>query len=102
ALPTDFGNYTQLKKLALAGKNLKQLPAILASCTNFELVRLSANNLKKLDNWLLELPKLACLAFAGNPFNNGQCLTNTRLQKNPLENYEIKKLIVQGSSGLLH
>ncbi|MCP4061632.1 MAG: leucine-rich repeat domain-containing protein, partial [Pseudoalteromonas sp.] len=77
ALPSDFGNYTQLKKLALAGNNLKQLPASMASCTNLELVRLSANNLTKLDNWLLELPKLAWLAFAGNAFNKAQCLTNS-------------------------
>ena len=102
ALPSDFGNYTQLKKLALAGNNLKQLPASMASCTNLELVRLSANNLTKLDNLLLELPKLAWLAFAGNAFNKAQCLTNSRLQNNPLENFELKKVIGQGASGVIH
>lgn len=102
ALPSDFGNYTQLKKLALAGNNLKQLPASMASCTNLELVRLSANNLTKLDNWLLELPKLAWLAFAGNAFNKAQCLTNSRLQNTPLENFQLKKVIGQGASGVIH
>lgn len=102
ALPEDFGNYTKLKKLALAGNSLKQLPESMANCTNLELVRLSANNLTKLDGWLLELPKLAWLAFAGNTFNKVQCLTNSRLQNTPLENFKLKKVIGQGASGVIH
>lgn len=101
-LPTDFGNYTQLKKLALAGNELTHLPTSMANCTNLELVRLSANNLTKLDNWLLALPKLAWLAFAGNEFNKAQCLTKSSLQNTPLENFQLKKVIGTGASGVIH
>ena len=101
-LPEDFGNYTQLKKLALAGNNLKKLPISMANCTSLELVRLSANNLTKLDDWLLELPKLAWLAFAGNDFNKAQCLTKSTLKNTPLENFQLKKVIGQGASGVIH
>ncbi|ASM49776.1 hypothetical protein PESP_a1697 [Pseudoalteromonas espejiana DSM 9414] len=101
-LPEDFGNYTQLKKLALAGNNLKHLPTSMANCTNLELVRLSANNLIKLDDWLLELPKLAWLAFAGNEFNKAQCLTKSTLKNTPLKNFQLKKVIGQGASGVIH
>jgi hypothetical protein len=101
-LPEDFGNYTQLKKLALAGNKLKHLPTSMANCTNLELVRLSANNLTKLDDWLIELPKLAWLAFAGNDFNKAQCLTKSTLKNTPLENFQLKKVIGQGASGVIH
>jgi len=65
-------------------------------------VRLSANNLTKLDDWLLELPKLAWLAFAGNEFNKAQCLTKSTLKNTPLENFQLKKVIGQGASGVIH
>lgn len=102
ALPGDFGNYTQLKKLALAGNELTHLPTSMAKCTNLELVRLSANNLAKIYNWLLELPKLAWLAFAGNEFNKAQCLTKSTLKNTPLESFQLKKVIGQGASGVIH
>lgn len=102
ALPGDFGNYTQLKKLALAGNELTHLPTSMANCTNLELVRLSANNLAKIDNWLLELPKLAWIAFAGNEFNKAQCLTKSTLKNTPLESFQLKKVIGQGASGVIH
>jgi len=74
----------------------------MANCTSLELVRLSANNLTKLDDWLLELPKLAWLAFAGNDFNKAQCLTKSTLKNTPLENFQLKKVIGQGASGVIH
>ncbi|WMS92218.1 leucine-rich repeat-containing protein kinase family protein [Pseudoalteromonas sp. HL-AS1] len=101
-LPEDFGNYTQLKKLALAGNQLKQLPSSMTQCKNLELVRLSANNLTHVDDWLFELPKLAWLAFAGNEFNKAQCLTKSTLKNTPLENFQLKKVIGQGASGVIH
>jgi len=36
--------------------------------TNLELVRISANQLTECPDQLLALPKLAWLAFSGNPF----------------------------------
>ncbi|WP_373462525.1 leucine-rich repeat-containing protein kinase family protein [Pseudoalteromonas sp. 20-92] len=101
-LPEDFGNYTQLKKLALAGNQLKQLPSSMAQCKNLELVRLSANNLTHVDDWLFELPKLAWLAFAGNDFNKAQCLTKSCLENKPLNDYTLSHVIGQGASGVIH
>ena len=101
-LPEDFGNYTQLKKLALAGNQLKQLPSSMARCRNLELVRLSANNLTHVDDWLFELPKLAWLAFAGNDFNKAQCLTKSCLENKPLNDYTLSHVIGQGASGVIH
>ena len=101
-LPEDFGNYTQLRKLALAGNQLKQLPSSMAQCKNLELVRLSANNLTHVDDWLFELPKLAWLAFAGNDFNKAQCLTKSCLENKPLNDYTLSDVIGQGASGVIH
>jgi len=101
-LPQSFGQFTQLKKLALAGNQLKQLPSSMAQCKNLELVRLSANNLTHVDDWLFELPKLAWLAFAGNDFNKAQCLTKCSLENKPLNDYTLSHVIGQGASGVIH
>ena len=68
ALPAEIGNCTQLQKLMLAGNRLTELPATLANCTSLELLRVAANELTELPAWLLALPRLAWLAYAGNPF----------------------------------
>ena len=39
-LPATFGQYTALKKLALAGNQLSELPISMANCHNLELIRL--------------------------------------------------------------
>ena len=69
ALPPEIGSCQQLQKLMLAGNRLTALPATLAQCTNLELLRLAANQLTELPQWLLVLPRLAWLAYAGNPFS---------------------------------
>nr|WP_301542007.1 leucine-rich repeat-containing protein kinase family protein [Shewanella sp. KJ2020] len=69
-LPEAMGNLPRLQKLALAGNRLTALPESMANCRNLELVRLSANQLQALPAWLLGLPKLTWLAFAGNPFSH--------------------------------
>ncbi|ABI40479.1 serine/threonine protein kinase [Shewanella sp. MR-4] len=70
ALPERMGQLHRLQKLALAGNRLTALPESMAQCRNLELVRLSANALAALPSWLLKLPKLTWLAFAGNPFSH--------------------------------
>jgi serine/threonine protein kinase len=40
----------------------------LVSCINLELLRIAANQLTALPDWLLTMPRLAWLAYAGNPF----------------------------------
>ncbi|MGQ7789012.1 hypothetical protein, partial [Nesterenkonia sp. K-15-9-6] len=42
-------------------------PEALADCDRLELLRIAANRLPALPDWLLELPNLAWLAFGGNP-----------------------------------
>ena len=72
ALPAEIGQCAQLQKLLLAGNRLSALPAALARCTNLELLRIAANRLTELPAWLLGLPRLAWLAYAGNPFSAPQ------------------------------
>lgn len=67
ALPPEIGRCGPLQKLMLAGNRLRHLPAELADCRNLELLRLAANELTELPAWLLALPRLAWLAYAGNP-----------------------------------
>jgi hypothetical protein len=69
ALPPAIGLCTRLQKLMLAGNRLQALPAELAACRALELLRISANRLEALPDWLPALPRLAWLAFAGNPFD---------------------------------
>ncbi|WP_348945624.1 leucine-rich repeat-containing protein kinase family protein [Chitinibacter sp. FCG-7] len=66
-LPDEIGRCTRLQKLMLAGNHLHTLPATLALCHNLELVRIAANQFDELPECLFKLPKLAWLAFAGNP-----------------------------------
>ncbi|WP_460583808.1 protein kinase [Hymenobacter arcticus] len=68
SLPPEIGQCRQLQKLMLAGNQLRELPAELAQCTNLELLRVAANQLTELPGWLLAMPRLAWLAYAGNPF----------------------------------
>jgi hypothetical protein len=68
SLPSEIGQCSRMQKLMLAGNQLTALPATLANCTQLELLRISANQLSLLPDWLLTMPKLAWLAYAGNPF----------------------------------
>ncbi len=70
-LPRSIGNHLQLQKLMLAGNCLTSLPDEMARCVNIELLRISANQLETLPAWLVNLPKLSWLAFAGNPCSQG-------------------------------
>ncbi|PAW70304.1 MAG: protein kinase [Opitutia bacterium Tous-C5TDCM] len=67
SLPASIGKCTPLQKLMLSGNRLDSLPEEMAACVNLELVRLAANRFESLPDWLLVLPRLAWLAFAGNP-----------------------------------
>ncbi len=71
-LPDAIGRCMRLQKLMLAGNRLRALPPSLAQCTKLELLRLAANAFEAeeaaLPPWLLALPRLSWLAYAGNPF----------------------------------
>ncbi|WP_199524842.1 leucine-rich repeat-containing protein kinase family protein [Pseudoalteromonas sp. bablab_jr011] len=102
ALPESFGEYSKLKKLALAGNQLTALPESMSACHELELVRLSANRLSHIDNWLLELPKLAWLAFSGNDFNRSDSLESEQFSEIGLDELDVKQQIGQGASGFIH
>ena len=66
-LPDTLGSCSRLQKLMLSGNQLTRLPDSLVACSALELVRVAANRLQTLPSWLPQLPRLAWLAFAGNP-----------------------------------
>jgi hypothetical protein len=66
-LPDSIGSLPRLQKLMLAGNQLTTLPESIANCHNLELIRIAANRLETLPLWLMKLPRLAWLAYSGNP-----------------------------------
>jgi len=100
ALPENIGELTQLQKLMLAGNHLHQLPASFSQCQALQLLRLSANRFEQFPEILLNLPKLAWLAFAGNPF----CSPDSTADHVPLVNRQqllLTEQLGQGASGVI-
>lgn len=71
-LPDALGRRPALQKLMLSGNRLSALPEGLAEAAMLELVRLSANRFETLPEWLTTLPRLAWVAWAGNPVDHEQ------------------------------
>lgn len=101
-LPNSMGRLTRLRKLALAGNQLTELPDSMADCRDLELVRLSANNLNKMPDWLFELPKLAWLAFSGNPCMKIEQSQESSLPEVMLDSIQLAEQIGVGASGVIH
>lgn len=99
SLPENIGQYAQLQKLMLAGNQLTSLPESLSKCHNLELIRLSANQLSQLPSWLFELPKLAWLACAGNPFFGPNDVAHQALDEYAWEDLELDEMLGEGASG---
>lgn len=111
-LPNSIGGCLSLQKLMLAGNRLTQLPEALSQAKALELVRISANNLTQCPEHLLKLPKLAWLAFAGNPFVKNAKESATEKVENASQtphsvpeissnSYKIMELLGQGASGVI-
>lgn len=66
-LPAELGERPRLQKLMLAGNRLSRLPDGMAGAGSLELIRLAANRFAELPAWLPALPRLAWVAYAGNP-----------------------------------
>jgi hypothetical protein len=98
-LPTSLRNCLQLQKLMLSGNRLTRLPDEMAACTNLELVRLAANRFEALPAWLLELPKLAWLAFAGNPCSVSPPTDGRLIDWSGLQ---LGERLGEGASGVIH
>lgn len=103
-LPEDLGNCSRLQKLMLAGNQLHFLPQSMEACHNLELLRIAANRLESLPGWLLELPRLSWLAFAGNPFsdtNEARTLAQHPIPPIARDSIELGEILGQGASGII-
>ena len=81
----------------LAGNQLDALPDSLAGARNLELLRLAANRFEALPQWITELPRLAWLSWAGNPFDHATMPVAARLV--PWTDLEIGERLGEGASG---
>lgn len=103
ALPHSIGLCVKLQKVMLAGNQLTSLPDEMGACRNIELLRISANKFEQIPDWLLSLPRLAWLAFAGNPCSvksgNVDRLQPDQISWNAIE---IKEQLGEGASGLIY
>ncbi len=100
-LPKSIGNCIKLQKVALAGNKLKSLPKEMVNCKNLELLRISANSISQFPDFLFELPRLAWLAFAGNPCHK----TSVNLDKLNLMEWDrltILEQLGEGASGHIY
>ena len=100
-LPDSIGKLGKLQKLMLAGNKLQSLPQEMASCLNLELVRLSANRLKLLPAWLLTLPRLSWLAYAGNPCCYAGSSVERSLSDISWTDLTLGDTLGQGASGVI-
>lgn len=105
SVPKELGCCADLQKLMLAGNRLAQLPDEMAACTKLELLRISANRFETLPAWLLKLPRLAWLAYAGNPYSDAHEHAITEMTDIPCINWhelELQQQLGEGASGVIH
>lgn len=105
SLPDELGQCDALQKLMLAGNRLRELPASLANCRNLELLRIAANRIERFPEWLLSLPRLAWLAYSGNPFSEGaeaRAIDDAHVAPLAWETLALGELLGQGASGVIH
>ncbi|HIK16177.1 MAG TPA: protein kinase [Leptolyngbyaceae cyanobacterium M33_DOE_097] len=100
-IPASWGRLGKLQKLMLAGNQLRSLPDEMAACQNLELVRLSANQLTSLPPWLLTLPRLSWLAYAGNPFCQATRSPTPSLTEIDWADLVIQNTLGEGASGII-
>ncbi|HEY1123711.1 MAG TPA: protein kinase [Haloferula sp.] len=98
-LPASIGNCQPLQKLMLSGNRLENLPDEMAACVNLELVRLASNRFRSLPEWLLRLPRLAWLAFSGNPFCHEAQGAESVIEWMDLQ---LQEKLGEGASGVIH
>lgn len=109
-LPDAIGQCTDLEKVALAGNRLRTLPESMAACQQLGLLRISANDFHTLPGWLLTLPKLAWLAYGGNPCEvaaaSGASTPDATAQTSwpliPWSSLTLAHLLGEGASGHIH
>lgn len=101
-LPDALGERPLLQKLMLAGNRLAQLPLSLANCHNLELLRIASNRFTRLPQWLLALPSLTWLAYAGNPVEMAVEVAEEEATPNiPWAELELAEVLGEGASGVI-
>ena len=99
-LPKSLGENEYLQKVAFAGNKISELPEEMQNCKRLELLRISANRLTLLPNWLLHLPRLSWLAFSGNPCSE-KIENEVVLDEIEWNQLEIKEQLGEGASGII-
>ncbi len=103
SLPKELGQCSRLQKLMLAGNQLQHLPDEMANCRNLELLRISANRFESLPEWLFALPRLAWLAYAGNPCGDAvAAVSKTPGCPVSWHELELQHQLGEGASGEIH
>ena len=107
SLPDSIGQCPGLEKVALAGNRLRTLPESMAACHQLGLLRISANDVQTLPSWLLTLPKLAWLAYGGNPCEASASSPDAPTQTSswpliPWSSLTLAQLLGEGASGHIH
>lgn len=101
-LPDELGKRPLLQKLMLAGNQLSQLPQSLANGHNLELLRIASNRFTRLPHWLLTLPRLTWLAYAGNPVEIAVDVAEKDTTPNvPWAELEVGEMLGEGASGVI-
>ncbi|KAI8818987.1 protein kinase [Fimicolochytrium jonesii] len=105
SLPDEIGACTKLQKLMLAGNKLTHIPDSMRGCKALELVRISANMLVEFPTVLLTLPRLAWLAFEGNPFCDTRDKEGIAPVEVPVVDWEtvdVEAMLGEGASGVIY
>lgn len=103
-LPSSIGKCERLQKCMLAGNQLQFLPMDMRNCRKLGLLRLSSNRLQSLPDWLLDMPELAFLSFAGNPCSTPSQqdeMANPKLAHVPWTSLEVQNTLGEGASGII-
>jgi len=104
-LPDELGECRGMRKLMLAGNQLTHLPDSLQHCRDLELLRISDNRFQALPDWLLQLPRLAWLAFAGNPLSaadEARAADQAAHPTIPWHSLQMGERLGEGASGHIH
>ena len=101
-IPESIGKCKRLQKFVFAGNLIKKLPNSLSNCKNLELIRASANEFIEFPEIFLTLPKLAWLAFEGNPFSTLHSIpSSNQLPFVDWNDIELQDHIGEGASGII-
>ncbi len=104
-IPAALGTCTRLQKLMLAGNQLQHLPHELAACSKLELLRIAANNFAQLPDWLFNMPRLAWLAYSGNPCSDSSeaaALEHLHITQVEWHTLELQHKLGEGASGIIY